>query len=257
MKNFGIIALLALTGAANAQYSFTGSTITENFDGLVSAASPFSATVGVQATVPGLVWVGTKIAGTGTSAMPYTTDNVGSGNSGGIYNYGLATGGTDRALGSLASGSNTPAFGVAIVNNSGSAITEFTLSFNSEQYRSSTTSQNFLTFAWGTSATASDSDFLTNASLTGNVLGDVIGDNPVAANGGLVPNISIRSYSVTISGLNVGIGDRIYIRWSDFNDFGNDAGLAIDDLSFSAVPTPGATALLGLAGLAGLRRRRA
>jgi len=256
MKSFGIIAVLALTGAANAQYSYTGSTITENFDGLLSAASPFSATVGLQATIPGLVWVGAKIAGSGTAVMPYTTDNVGSGNSGGIYNYGLAAGG-DRALGSLGSGSNTPAFGVAIVNNSGSAITEFSLSFNSEQYRSSTSSQNFLTFAWGTSATATDSDFLTSAGMAANVLGDVIGDNPVAANGGLVPNISIRSYALTITGLNVGVGDRIYIRWSDFNDIGNDAGLAIDDLSFSAVPTPGTTALLCLAGLAGLRRRRA
>ncbi len=253
---FGIIALLALTGAANAQYSFTGSTITENFDGLLNAATPFSSTVGLQATIPGLVWSGVKTAGTGASAMPYTTD-TGAGNSGGIYNYGLSSANPDRALGSLASGSNTPAFGVAIVNNSGAAITEFSLSFQSEQYRSSTTSQNFLTFAWGTSATATDSDFLTNATLTGNVAGDVIGDNAVAANGSLVPNISIRNYALTISGLNVGVGQRIYIRWTDFNDIGNDAGLAIDNLSFSAVPTPGATALLGLAGVAALRRRRA
>lgn len=257
MKSFGIIALLAVTGAANAQYSYTGSTITEDFDGLLNAASPFDAagTVGVQSNVPGVAWVGTKIAGTGATAMPYVSDN-GTSNSGGIRNHATTGNQIDRALGSLASGSNTPAFGVAITNNSGAPITEFTIRFNSEQYRSSTSNQNFLTFAWGTSASATDSDFLTSAGMTANVLGDVIGDNPVTANGVIDPP-SVRNYLVNITGLNVAPGARIYLRWSDFNDVGNDAALAIDDFSFAAVPTPGATALLGLAGLAGLRRRRA
>lgn len=254
-STFGIVALLALAGAANAQYSFTGSTITENFNGLLSAATPFSSTIGVQANVPGIAWQGAKTAGTGASAMPYTTD-TGTGNSGGIFNYGIAAGNSDRALGSLASGSNTPAFGTSFVNNTGAAITEFTINFNSEQYRSSTTSQNFLTFAWGTSAAVSGSDFLTSAGMTNLAAGDVIGDNAVTTQGALNPP-SLRSYSVTVSGLNVAPGASIFIRWTDFNDIGNDAGLAIDDLSFSAIPTPGATALLGLAGLAGLRRRRA
>lgn len=254
---FGIIALLALTGAANAQYSFTGSTITENFDGLLNAASPFTSTIGAQANVPGIAWVATKNAGSGTTAMPYTTD-TGAGNSGGVYNYGLSSANPDRALGSVASGSNAPTIGVAVTNNSGAAITEFTIVFRSEQYRSSTTTQNFLTFGWASSALAgvTDSNFLTFAGFTANASADVIGDNPVAANGALA-NPSIRNYSVTISGLNIPAGDKIYLRWSDFNDVGNDAGLSIDDFSFSAVPTPGATALLGLAGVAALRRRRA
>lgn len=256
MKNFAIVALLAVTGSANAQYSFTGSTITENFDGLLSGPNPFSSTVGVQANVPGLLWVGTKNAGTGSSAMPYNVDNGGL-NTGGIYSYGL-TGNTDRALGAIASGSNAATFGVAVTNNSGSAITEFTLNFNSEQYRSSTSTQNFLTFGYATSALAgvTDSNFLTFAGFTSNAAADIIGNNPVAANGVINPP-DVRTYSVTISGLNVAVGGKIYLRWADFNDVGNDAGLAIDDFRFSVVPTPGATALLGLAGVAALRRRRA
>jgi MYXO-CTERM domain-containing protein len=258
MKNLAIVALLAVTGSANAQYSFTGSTITENFDGLLSASSPFSSTIGVQANVPGLAWVGTKNAGTGTTAMPYTTD-TGAGNSGGIYNYGIAAGNTDRALGALASGSNAATFGVAVTNNSGAAITAFTLNFNSEQYRDSTSSQNFLTFGYATSALAgvTDSNFLTFAGFTANAAADVIGNNATTGTQVALNPPSLRTYSVTISGLNVPVGSKIYLRWSDFNDVGNDAGLAIDDFRFSAVPTPGATALLGLAGVAALRRRRA
>ncbi|MFM9959030.1 MAG: hypothetical protein ACKVZJ_13265 [Phycisphaerales bacterium] len=256
MKNFAIVALLAATGTASAQYSFTGANIVESFDGLVSASSPFSASVGAQATVPGLVWSGAKIAGTGSTNMPYNVDNGGL-NTGGLYNYGL-TGNTDRALGAIASASNTAAFGVFFTNNSGAAVTEFTLSFNGEQYRSSTSTQNVLTFAWGTSTTAgvTDSNFLSSPALTAATNGDIVGQPPVAANGVLNPPV-VTNRSVTISGLNVLPGGKIYVRWSDFNDVGNDAGLAIDNLTFSAVPTPGATALLGLAGIAALRRRRA
>lgn len=257
MKNFAIVALLAATGTASAQYSFTGANIVENFDSLVGGASPFSPVVGTQAAIPGLgTWSGTKIAGSGTVNMPWNVDN-GSLNTGGLYNYGV-TANTDRALGAIASGSNTAAFGVSFVNNSGAAITEFTLVFNGEQYRSSTSTQNVLTFAWATSTTVgvTDANFLSSPALTANVAGDIVGQPPVASNGILVPPV-ITSYSVTISNLNVLPGEKIYVRWSDFNDIGNDAGLAIDDLTFSAIPTPGATALLGLAGIAALRRRRA
>jgi len=43
-------------------------------------------------------------------------------------------------------------------------------------------------------------------------------------------------------------GDSLFIRWNDVNDAGNDAGVAIDNLTMTAtvVPEPSCVALLGL-----------
>jgi hypothetical protein len=50
----------------------------------------------------------------------------------------------------------------------------------------------------------------------------------------------------------------LWIRWADTNDAGNDHGLAIDDLQFSAsvIPEPSSCLLLGLAAVTLRRRRR-
>ena len=81
-------------------------------------------------------------------------------------------------------------------------------------------------------------------------------------NGGLGgfndPSTNTVAVSATITGLNWAPGDSLFIRWNDFNDAGNDAGVAIDNLSMVAtIPEPSCGLLLGLgfAALALLRHK--
>ena len=60
----------------------------------------------------------------------------------------------------------------------------------------------------------------------------------------------------TISGFVWQPGELLVLRWSDPNHAGNDHGLSIDNLSFSAVPGPGAGTLLGAGLILSARRRR-
>ncbi len=254
--------LLTAPAVVTADISYTGSTINENFDSLGSTtvSSVFSSTIGVQANVPGTTgFEGTKIAGDGSSATGLVASN-GSGNSGAIYTFG-ATGNSDRALGAIASGSNAMAFGFRLVNNSASILQDITVSFTQENWRSSTSSVNTIVASWSTSASASD--FLSTASgFTAVSSLDLVGPAPVVTNGALDGNSAANqaARSFTFAGINLAVGSSLYLRWQDFNDVGNDAGLAIDNMTISAtaVPEPTSAGLFALAGVAGMafRRRR-
>ncbi len=217
--------------------SFTGPDLTQNFDGINSSTNPFTATIGEQFGVPGVAgFAATKLSGSGATALPYLTSD-GASNTGGLYNFG-ATSDTDRALGALASGSNVAGFGVAIVNNSGAPINSFTLTFDVEQYRSSTSVTNTLPFAYGlASEGVTLSDYISSFSLTSASQADVIGDPFVTTNGILTPPSVKQVVATIVPASPIAVGDTIFLRWQDTNDAGNDAGLAIDNFVFStAVP---------------------
>lgn len=268
MKIAALVAAMGLAAVANAQIVFTGSPVSQNFDGLptTAIASAVSSTIGTVYDVSGAAgWKATKISGTGTAATPFAVDN-GAGTSGGLYSYG-ASGSptpTERALGVLASGSNVLAFGAVVQNNAADAIDSFTLTFNREMWRSSTTNTNILAFAWGvsTGGAITDVNFLTSTALTANTGGDIQGLSPVTTNGAVNGNVAPNQALVTVTISLVTplpVGDKLYLRWSDVNETGNDAGLAIDDFNFSAtvIPTPGSAALVTIGGLVAARRRRA
>lgn len=266
MRTFALTAF-ALAASANAAVIFTGAQYSENFDGLPMTSvspSPFSNVVGQQFPLdPYGVngWSVAKADGTGTGAMPFVAD-FGNSNSGGIHSYGLSDTDSERALGTLASGSNTPAFGIEIMNSAAFTITDVALTFDREVWRSSTSTAgvpNTALFAYGTTGDGVlASTYLTDPAMTLNPAGDLVGLAPVATNGPLNGNDPANSdlVVVNISGLFIAPGDSLFLRWSDFNDQGNDAGLAVDNFTFNAIPTPGAFALLGLGGLLIARRRR-
>jgi len=260
MKNAMIaLALVGAAASAQAGVNYSGGTYTENFDGLPTttqtALFPFSGQT--QVGLSGTGWAGAKLSGTGSTNMNLIAD-TGSGNSGGIYSYAAAAAPADRALGSLGSGSNVGGYGVEIVNTTGGVITQFTITFDREQYRSSTLTTNTISFAYGVSGgSATSANFLSDASLTANTAGDLVGDAFVTTNGVLAPPSIITNVTATITlGTPLPAGGSLYLRWSDKDDTGNDAGIAIDNFRFSAVPTPGALALLGMGGLVAARRKR-
>ena len=262
MNKLSLIAAAGLVAvavsSANAAYNFTGSIITENFDTLpiTNVLNAFSATIGAQAVVTGSGFDGTKISGTGTTATPLTAD-AGTGISGAVYSYGAATV-AERAVGSIASGSNVMGFGFQLTNGASDAIDSVTVSFTQENWRTSSTTLNIVLASYSTSSTSStylsDTVGFTLASAL-----DLVGPAFSATqplDGNLVANQAART--LTVTGLNIPPGSSIFFRWQDANEAGNDAGLAIDDLSISAtlIPEPTTLGLIAAGSVLALRRRK-
>lgn len=264
---FAALALAVGARSADASISYGGGTFFENFNSLPAhgaATVPLSGTVGLPNPLPGTTgFVGTKTGGTGTT-LNLITDN-GSSNSGALHNLGpdgtLGTDPTERALGELSSGTTITTFGVEIINNTGSALPSLTLSAFSEQWRSSTSSavpptNNIMVFAYALSGGAvTAANFLTDATLTALASLDLVGEAPVTTNAATDGNSA--PFRDAISGMIPGpiaAGASVFVRWTDVNDLGNDASLALDDLSI--VPEPASMALMLIGGLVALRRRR-
>lgn len=260
-----VAAVAGLAAGANATL-----VVTQNFDGLgTTTVNNLFTTNNATSTIPSIssgasvVWAGLKSGGATGAPLNLTVDN-GNAVSGALYNFGT-TGGTDRALGSIASGTNTPRFGVAILNTSATTLTEFTADFTAEEWRraipanaAGSAAQNILSFSYGTTGLGvALADFLTNANMVAETDGNIVGTTPLAFGGAQAVFTDLGGISVTVGGLTVAPGEYFFLRWADFNDVGNDASLAIDNFSFTAIPTPGSIALVAIGGLVAARRRRA
>lgn len=261
----GLLTVAGFAGVASAQVNIAGG-YNQNFDSVVAASAHFSATIGVQNVIPGLTsWRGVKRAGTGTTATAFNLGD-GSGNSGGLYGF-RNTGSAEYALGSVASGSNAMAYGVELQNNGSAAIISITISFTQENWRSSTSATGTpntvnASYARSSTSAATASDFLTSASNFSDLDNlDLVGPTPVTTNGALNGNDPLnqtfRSQTIVFAG-NLAVGESVWLRWQDVDDQGNDAGLAIDNLTIEAVPVPepASLAALGLGAVALARRRR-
>ena len=228
--------------------STNANSYTQNFDslGTTTISNVVSLTTGVQTSLGGSVtntlngWYAAKIAGTG-GITNIVADN-GSGTSGAVYNYGSTTApaNADRSLGGLATGSFTPGFGALIKNETGQTLQGVQISFISKLWRSSTVS-NSLSFGYGLvdGATFTTANFLTAAGASALVAADVI--FPAAASGGAVdgnlPANQVAFNNVTIP-QTLAPGETLFIRWQDVDGAGSDAGIAIDNVSLTALTQP-------------------
>lgn len=158
----------------------------------------------------------------------YAADNGGA-NTGDTYSYGT-TGTTERALGSLRSGTLIPTYGAYFTNNTGTTITSIDISYRGEQWRLGSASRtDALNFEYSLDATdlvtgtwisVSSLNFVTpNTVTTGAKDGNASGNNAVL--------------SATISGLSIADGSTLFIRWIDTDASGADDGLAVDDFSLT------------------------
>ncbi|MBS1584463.1 MAG: T9SS type A sorting domain-containing protein [Bacteroidetes bacterium] len=175
-----------------------------------------------------------KEVGTSASANNMYRSGAGTSNAGDVYSFGDSAS-TERALGSVASGTNAPSFGAMFMNTSTDTIGKFVISHKVEQWRA------------GDTLSKSDTTYF-YYSTTADSVGDTVAANwtevpslmlhsptPVSTSpsgNALNGNASGNNYnamdSVTVTVLP---GQHLIIKWVDKNCTGSDDGLAIDDLS--------------------------
>ena len=219
---------------AQAQAPMSSGSYSQNFDALGSTSTNWTNNVTLAN------WYATK----GTLDATNLVAGAGTGTAGAIYSFGTTgvNASTDRALGSVAASSITYYYGVRFTNNNANPVTNITVSYTGEQWRSgSATTAQQLTFAYQISNAA-----LTNA-LAGswtnfaalNFVSPNLGALAASVEGNQTTNRVIFA-NVSLTGVIVQPGQELFLRWQDGDDTGSDNGLGIDDLmvefSSGAVP---------------------
>lgn len=234
MKKFPLLLLLialCCQGFSQVMIDNLATPYKQDFDSL--------ANTGTSSALP----AGWLFAESGQGAnTTYAADN-GSSNSGNTYSYG-ATGSTERAFGTLLSGSVTPTIGAYFSNNSGNTITSITINYIGEEWRLGAAGRvDTLNFQYSTTATGLISGSFINADSL-----DFATPNTTATAGAIDGNIAANRVqkSYTITGLSIVSGTTFFIRWQDVNVTSNDDGLAIDDftMTFNGAGLPPCTAPL-------------
>jgi len=200
-------------------------TYTENFDTLAS--------IGTDNTSLPIGWVFHE---TGDNANSFYTAGTGSSNVGNTYSFG-ASGSSERAFGGLRSGTLVTTIGAQYQNDTGTTIVRLAISYFCEQWRSGVAyrgAADRLDFQYSTDATSlTTGTWIDVDSL--DCLTTNISDTSGAKDGN---NAAYRTLvSGTITGLNIANGATYWIRWTDYDIFSSDDGLAVDDFSLTTNPT--------------------
>lgn len=217
---------------ANAQYSLTGTTYSQDFNGLGTTIS--SGVTGGDLNLVNPLLNGWYFLETGSNANTTITAGTGSANAGDSYNYGISSN-SNRKLGGLQSGSLNPRFGLYFINNTLTPITTISLNYTGETWRVGNGNRpDRLDFQYSTNATSLSVGAWTDFDLL-----DYENPGQAVGNGSIQHSVSI---SANISGLNIPIGGTFFIRWIDFDaPLGADDGMAIDDFSMTVSYTPPST----------------
>jgi hypothetical protein len=250
-----LVGLWWIAAPARAEFVYlNGNTaIQENFNGLASS--------GVN-----LAWSNdTTLDGWYSTSSIY---HAGTGSSSGrtLYSFGSAND-SDRALGIVSQGTSTdPEFAFALRNETGQTLTSFTVQFDGEQWRRSTTNTSApqtLNFGYRTSTTLgtinaaayTDVANLSFTSPTFSLPGGPLDGNDSANR--------VSGITDTITGLQWQNGQYLWLRWQNLQNAEDSRhGLAIDNFSFSAsnlssVPEPSSIILIfSTSGFAVFRRKR-
>jgi len=240
-----LLSMFVLVADASAQataVTFSGTTYTQNFDGITTGQ-----TSSITSAAPGWSFfrsgtssaMPTYTSGSNTTAVTQNAGTVGTGvvtnaSSGGAYLWvsGTLASGTDKSIGYLSTGSypgttsSAPGQQLAILfgftNTSGATITTLDLAWNYERYRMGSRTQGweFYTSADGSTWSANS---LGNATYSGTSTSIVY--NP--------PESSAKA--VSIPSLSISNGANYYLRWSfvTTGSWTNSQGLGIDDFTMN------------------------
>ena len=230
------MVLLDASTFAQAQINYTGGAYTQNFNSLPASGTfsvvgpgPHDLSAGTINAAELIGWSFALVPGS-TSADAKFSAGTGSSATGAVYSYGSVAQ-TERALGSLASGSVISRFGAVFLNDTPNTITRVTISYTGEQWRyGGSAAPNALRFSYAAGA----------ADIANGAFVDVDGltfTSPIGsgATGALDGNATANrvAISASLSGLAWLPGQTFVMRWTDEDDSGGDNGLAIEDLSFT------------------------
>ncbi len=204
-----------------APYALTSTTYTQNFDSLANSGTSNSLPAGFQVVE----------LGSGGAADGLYAAGTGSSNAGNAYSFGAA-GSTERALGSLASGTVSPIYlGGLFSNGLAGTISSLGFAFTGEQWRAGNSTDDGLRFEYSLDATALDNGSWTAFSAL-DLLPLILTGNTALDGNAAANNVAI---SASLTNLAIASGASFGFRWVDSNSSANDHGLAIDNLSINAV----------------------
>jgi len=218
-----LVLLCSIGAPALAQtIPVSGGTYSQNFDTLSNTAGSIN-----NSTLP-IGWLLNETGGGARDNEQYAVD-TGASNTGDTYSYGAA-GSTERAFGSLRSGTLIASYGACFSNATGASLLNFDVGYTGEQWRLGTAARaDQIDFQYSVDATSLTTgtwvdvdalDFITpNTATTGAKDGNAVGNRTTLA--------------TTINGLNIADGATFCLRWNDADASGADDGLSIDDFSLT------------------------
>jgi len=222
MKKLYILSIILLTSLSFGQtpISLIGVNVpyTEDFSGMGASSTDF---------LPG--WTAINVNTGLPLTMGVTNGNTSTGNA---YNVG-AIGDEERAFGTLADASVTPALGAVFQNNTGSVVSKISIQTRMEQWKQSGNSSvnETVTFYYSLDATSlTTGTWIPVSALNLNEKLTAVNTN-LAVNGNLAANYT--NMSNIISGLNWANGTNLWIKWVDNNDSGANGLYAIENFIIS------------------------
>lgn len=252
MTALAVVALAATGGWAAVVYSTAGSTYSQNFSSL-STSTNNPQTWTNDSTLTGWYLYSTA-GGTPSTYTPQWETGI----SGSVFYHARNTGETNRSFLGARTGSSIgdASYGLQLTNNTGSQLNSFDLSFKASQFYKTTAAQKMKVF-YSTDATSLTSGTWTEMTAlqytaiytSGNAV--VISAEEIASRA----DKSVTGVSVTWAD-----GGDLWIKWTSYRDLSGDysgasAVLAINDVTFSAIPEPGSVGMALVGGLALLARR--
>ena len=226
LATIGLAFLAVLTVTASAQIHITtlNTSHTQNFDGMGTGD------LTITDEITGSLFGFFALREFGNANPNYIQSDEGSDTTANFKNYGASLH-IDRALGMLPGpATGGMRIGIRFANSSGSPINSFTVTFTGEQWRNGgNQTPHSLVFAYRKDVNVND---LTTGVYTPVPALAFVSPNigPVAGDmdGNAVGNRSTLSATFAVI---VMPGEEIMLRWEDLDAFGNDHGLAIDDLT--------------------------
>jgi uncharacterized protein len=212
------------------------------------------ATTGTANTALPLGWDLSESGGGARDNEAYAA-GTGSSNTGDTYSFGADLS-TERAFGTLRSGTLIPIIGASFTNSTGSLVTALDVAYLGEQWRLGTADRgpDRLDFQYSVDATSLVSGTWTDANpldFSSPVTTGLVGlrDGNAAGNRTAISGL--------VAGLSIPDGATVWIRWSDFDASSADDGLGVDD--FTLTPrfvdaAPAVTATSPLAGAVNVAR---